>query len=312
MRILLGIALFGLATYLIAGYLLSSLILEPPPRRSTVDSNEALAEGWGYNQDSLLQLLAPPESVTFISSPSELELHAWYFRGAEGARCGAVLAHGITENRANTLKYAAMLRDCGCHMLLFDQRCHGASEGHFLTGSASESDDVLAAHAFLARRAGIAPNQIALIGESWGASAVLVAAAKTNDIAFVLADSPFTSWHDAIVQRADKQYGTWLRLLLPATYAWVEWRTGVDMNFAAPREAAAKISVPTLLMHVASDTVTPAFHSREIAAQLDSTLGGVRILSWPAWHAHGALYDPVAYRTIVDSFLLHKGVEWCH
>lgn len=307
---LIGGALALAALYVAAGYPLSSPMLAGE-RRTVAASNAALRDGWGYDQDSLLRLLPTPEEVSFPSSTAGLTLRGWYIPGVDSADCGIVFAHGITENRANPLKYATLLADCGCAMLLYDHRGHGASDGEYLTGGYYESRDVLAAQRYLVSRSGVAPTRTAFVGESWGASAVLLAAAQTDSVAFVLADSPYTSWRDAIVQRADKQYGTWLRVFLPSAFAWAGYRADTDVDAASPRDHAAEITTPTLLVHSASDTITPPSHSRAIAAQLDPRVGGAVVLDWGAWHAHNALARPEAYRALVDSFLRAHDVDIC-
>lgn len=305
--ILIGAVVF----YLGVGFVLSGLITATPPRRTVQVSHAALQEGWGYDQDSLLRSLPPPREVSFPSATEDLTLRAWWFEGRDSAACGFVMAHGITENRANMIKYAYLLRDCGCDMLLFDHRGHGASDGDYLSGSYYESEDVLQAERFLAKHSGIDPFRIALIGESWGAAAVLVAAAKTDSIAFVLADSPYSSWRDAIVQRADKDYGKWLRTFLPGAFLWIRLRTGARARDASPVAFAHEIKVPTLLIHGKTDTITPYTHSERIAAELNPALGKAVVLDWGAWHAHNALERPEEYAAIVEAYFEERGVWYC-
>ncbi len=309
-RYIFGGVLIFIIFYIGIGYALSTLILRGE-RRTVPRSNEALLRGWGYDQDSLLRLLPQPREVEFASSTPELTLRGWYIAGADSARCGLVFAHGITENRANPLKYATLLRNCGCAMLLYDHRGHGASDGDQLTGGYYESRDVLAARDYLADEARLPHRRIGLVGESWGAAAVLLAAAQSDSLAFVLADSPYTSWRDAITQRADERYGPWLRAFLPAAFAWTNWRASTDVDAASPLGAAARIRVPTLIVHSTADTITPPAHSVAIGKQLDPAVGGTVLLDWGAWHAHNALLRPVAYRRVLDSFFVAHHVPFC-
>ncbi len=297
--------------YLAVGFYLSGLILATPPRRTVQRSHEALREGWGYDQDSLLRLLPRPAEVSFPSATAGLTLRGWWFEGRDSAACGFVMAHGITENRANMIKYAAMFRECGCDMLLFDHRGHGASDGEQLTGSFYESEDVLQAKRFLARHSEVDPFRIGLVGESWGAAAVLVAAAKTDSIAFVLADSPFSSWRDAIVQRSDRDYGKWLRTFLPGAFLWVRLRSGARPRDASPVAFAKDIVVPALLVHGKTDTITPYAHAERIAAAMDPDIGRAEIVDWGAWHAHNALARPGEYRAIVEEYFAGREAWFC-
>ena len=300
------------ALYLAIGYFFSGLIVATPPRRDTPTSNQALAEGWGYDQDSLLRTLPAPREVAFPGATPEVTLRAWLFDGRAGAGCGFVMAHGITENRANVAKYLTLFEDCGCAMLAFDHRGHGASDGDALTGSYYESRDVLAAQAFLAEEAGLARGDIALVGESWGAAAVLGAAAQAGDsVAFVLADSPFASWREAIVQRGDKQFGSWVRLFMPGAFLWVRLRTGARPREASPEMFADRIARPTLIMHGVGDTVTPYWHAERIGERMDTSVGRVELLDWGAWHAHNALARPAEYRSIAEAYFRERGAWFC-
>ena len=299
------------ALYLAVGYFFAGLITAPPPRRDTPTSNRALLDGWGYDQDSLLRTLPSPREVAFASSTPGVTLRAWLFDGRAGADCGFVMAHGLTENRANVTKYLRVFEDCGCATLAFDHRGHGASDGEALTGSYFESRDVLAAQAFLAAEQGLALGRIGFVGESWGAAAVLGAAAQTDSVAFVLADSPFTSWRDAIVQRGDKQFGKWVRLFMPGAFLWVRLRTGARPREASPLALADRISRPTLLLHGIGDTVTPYTHSERIVERMAPGVGQAEILDWGAWHAHNALARPGEYRAIVEAYFRERGVWFC-
>ena len=301
----------AIVLYVGIGYLLSNLILYPAERRSIAESSRVLKERFHYDQDSILQYLPQPAEVSFASSTSGLKLRGWLFAGVDTADCGIVMAHGITENRANTLKYAGVLADCGCAMLLYDHRAHGSSDGEYLSGGYFESADVLAAQHWLSDSLDIPLERIGLVGESWGAAAVLLAASQSDSIAWVLADSPYMSWRDAIVERGDKLYGRWLRIFMPGTFAWVRMRSGARVREAAPRDRASDISVPTLIVHSAVDTITPPSHSVEIGRELDPHWGKVEILDWNAWHAQNALARPAAYRQLMERHFDRFGHWFC-
>ena len=305
------VLLVAAVIYLAIGYFFSGLILAPSPRRSIAKSHQALREGWGYDQDSLLRELPAPREVEFTGATEDVTLRAWLFDGRGGTDCGFVMAHGITENRANVTKYLHLFEDCGCAMLAFDHRAHGASDGEHLSGSYYESRDVLAAQAFLAAEKSLDLRDIAFVGESWGAAAVLVAAAQTDSVAFVLADSPYMSWRDAIVQRGDKQFGKWVRFFVPGAFLWARLRTGAKPREASPVRFADQITRPTLLMHGVGDTVTPYWHSERIMERMDTSVGRAEIVDWGAWHAHNALERPGEYRSIVEAYFRERGVWFC-
>jgi len=201
-KILLILLVLAGLFYVGLGYYFSSLILATPPRRTTEVSHSKLMEGWGYDQAALEAQLSRPREVEFPSVTEGLMLRGSLYEGADSVNCGLVMAHGITENRANMLKYASILEDCGCDMLLYDHRGHGKSDGNQLTGGYLEGKDVLEAVKFLQQEKGLSPKQIGLIGESWGAAAVLIAASQNDELGFVLAESAYSSWGDAITSQS--------------------------------------------------------------------------------------------------------------
>lgn len=308
--ILLLLVIVGLS-YVGLGYYFSSLILATPPRRTTEVSHSELMKGWGYDQAALEAGLSTPREVEFPSVTEGLILRGSLYEGADSLDCGIVMAHGITENRANMFKYASILENCGCDMLLYDHRGHGKSDGDQLSGGYYEGKDVLEAVKFLQKEKGLSPKQIGLIGESWGAAAVLIAASQNDELAFVLAESPYSSWDDAIQFRANKQFGSWISAFLPIAYTLVEWRGNTDMEGASPKDAASEINIPTLLVHSSTDTITPPSHSLVIAEALNPQWGKAKILDWNVWHAHNALARPAAYKQMLLDHFRSFGVELC-
>ena len=304
------VALIGLG-YAGLSYYFSNLILETPPRRTSEVSHSELMKGWGYDQAALEDALPVPKEVEFASVTEGLTLRGSLYEGADTVACGFVMAHGITENRANMLKYASILEDCGCDMLLYDHRGHGKSDGDQLTGGYYEGKDVLEAVKFLQKEKGLSPKQIGLIGESWGAAAVLIAASQNDQLGFVLAESPYSSWNDAIVYRANKQFGSWVKIFIPMAYTFVEWRANTTMEGASPEKAARDIAIPTLIVHSSIDTITTPDHSQRIAAALNPRWGELKILEWNAWHAHNALARPKEYKEMVTNHFASLGVQLC-
>ncbi|MFK8055263.1 MAG: alpha/beta hydrolase [Saprospiraceae bacterium] len=308
---LLITVLFLVLAYIGLGYYFSNLIIATPPRRTTEVSHSELMKGWGYDQAALEAGLSTPREVEFPSVTDGLMLRGSLYEGADSVDCGIVMAHGITENRANMFKYASIFEDCGCDMLLYDHRGHGKSDGDQLTGGNYEGKDVLEAVKFLSKEKGLSPKQIGLIGESWGAAAVLIAASQNDELAFVLAESSYSSWGDAIQYRANKQFGSWISVFLPIAYTLVELRADTDMDGASPKDAASEIKIPTLLVHSSTDTITPPNHSITIAKELDPQWGKATILEWNVWHAHNALERPAAYKEMVISHFGGYGVQLC-
>jgi len=106
-----------------------------------------------------------------------------------------VLAHGLSQTRADLLAEARVLRDAGYGVLLFDLRAHGESQGETSTWGDKERLDVRAALDFARARPDVDPERVALVGFSIGSAAVAEVAAKDARVRAVVLLSPFnTLW----------------------------------------------------------------------------------------------------------------------
>ena len=74
------------------------------------------------------------------------------------------------------------------------------------------------------------------------------AGATDKDVAFIVSDSPFQDWNAAVLERAIRDYGSWISLFVPTIKAIIKLRAGVNFNDADTRAAAANIK-PLLVSH---------------------------------------------------------------
>jgi uncharacterized protein len=129
----------------------------------------------------------------WFASADGTRLHGWYVP-QEHARATVLYCHGNGGNVALWGDAARALHDrVGVSVLLFDYRGYGRSEGK--PSEAGILADARAARAWLARREGIAENQIVLMGRSLGGGVAVDLAANDGARALVL-ESTFTSLPD--------------------------------------------------------------------------------------------------------------------
>lgn len=121
------------------------------------------------------------------------KLHGWYVPHDQ-PRAVVLFAHGNAGNlshRADRLLH--LNRSLRVAVMIFDYRGYGRSEG--APNEAGVLADARAARRWLAERAGIAEDQIVLLGESLGA-AVMVDLAATDGAAGLILEHAFTSLPD--------------------------------------------------------------------------------------------------------------------
>ncbi len=155
----------------------------------------------------------------------------------------AVLTHGLWRGALEIEHVGAMLRDLGGEVLLLELRNHGYSGKAAFTFGLNESNDVLAAVAFVRARAELQDVPLVLFGVSLGSAATALAAPKVEHLAALVLDAPI----DSIGAVADRMIGSGgggrrRRAFMP-DWAWPQLRvafsfwSGVSIDRIAPKEA---------------------------------------------------------------------------
>ena len=200
------------------------------------------------------------EDVT-ITTDDGLKLAAWLV-----PRPGApavILLHGYPADKADMLPIAAGLVP-RFTVLLLDQRYFGRSEGRLTTLGFRERRDLERAVDFLAAR-GLGP--VGVFGFSLGGAVALLAAAEDPRIRAAAAYAPF-----ADLTLLGHELYAWLWLLkypfVGMTRVWARLFLGHDITRPAPVEAAARLTIPVLLIASREDEQIPFVHAERLRAAL--------------------------------------------
>lgn len=191
-----------------------------------------------------------PAEVVRFQSLDGINLKGWWIpaSGPTGtaARGTVVVAHGSGDNRSAMLSRSKFLAANGYNAFPIDLRAHGESDGRFMTPGYLEALDILGA-VDEAKRHG-AQGPFIVFGHSYGAVAALWAAARSPEIAAVVADGAFLTPEDVTVHGAqivirDPNSSFWekfgMRLIArlvesPASLRFAYWamyvRTGVHVT----------------------------------------------------------------------------------
>ena len=202
------------------------------------------------------------ESISFPARAG-LILRGWYISAPNSERA-IIICHGYSSDCSPDLVYAPLLHAVGYHLLFFDFRGHGASDGDYSSLVYFERDDVLAALDYLRAR-GI--SRVGLLGFSMGGAVALATAPLSPLVVGVISDCTFAElWH--ITRQAVRRHGMpepfalvagWLIVLLASI------RLHANLFSADPVRWIGKIAPrPVLIMHGVADADVPVAEAREL------------------------------------------------
>jgi len=288
--------------YGIAGYLCTASLIGENPR-------------WrGINRGP--ESLGLKGEVVSLRSTDGISLKAWWMPSAGSARANVIIAHGVDHTRQVMLPRAAFLVRGGYNVLALDLRGHGESAAQYASPGYLESRDVLGAIRYVRDRGEHAP--IILLGLSYGAAAVVLAAAQSGDVAAVIADGVFPSGAAAFENMTrgiagNRKMNAVLRAAafiascpgIPTSAALVYYaRTGVwlgpDLLNVLPY--AAQIRVPVLFISGTRDWIVPTDQVRKVMAVVPSDRKSLVTITG-AQHDTTFSTAPMLYQSAVLSFL---------
>jgi pimeloyl-ACP methyl ester carboxylesterase len=288
--------------YGIAGYLCTASLIGENPRW----------RGINRGPDSL----GLKSEVVSLRSTDGISLKGWWLPSPGSARANVIIAHGVDHTRQVMLSRAAFLVRGGYNVLTLDLRGHGERAAQYASPGYLESRDILGAIQCVRHRGEHAP--IVLLGLSYGAAAVVLAAAQSEDVAAVIADGVFPSGV-AVFENINRgiarnpRMNPGLRAVafiatcpgIPTAAALVYYaRTGVwlgrDLLNVLPY--AAQIRVPILFISGTRDWIVPTDQVRKVMAAVPS--GRKSLITIPdAQHDTTFSTAPAQYENAVLSFL---------
>lgn len=138
------------------------------------------------------------EEVT-INPEKSLSLKGWFVKAqGSGATTGEkrpaiVISHGLGASKSDFTDFSAELSRRGYHVLLYDFRGHGESQGRRTSLGYLEQKDLLAAVDYVKQREDVQEDGVGLYGFSLGAAVSIMTAARHKNVRAVVSDSSYTS-----------------------------------------------------------------------------------------------------------------------
>lgn len=202
--------------------------------------------------------------ISFNGEDTSVILKGWLFESRKSDR-GIILVHSYGNNRLQFgIKTVDLIKEFinkGYNVFTFDLRDSGESDGKDTTLGFSEKEDVLAAIRYMRRQGS---EHITLMGFSTGASASILAAAESESVDAVIADSPYADLKTYL----SKSLGKWTHLPsfpFNQTIALAMEVSGIDYAKASPVNVLTAEKPPhMLLIHGQEDPLIPVENSIEI------------------------------------------------
>ena len=204
------------------------------------------------------------ERAVEFTSRDGVVLRGTFAPGVPGASA-VVLVHGRGDSRRRLVPWARELASRGAHVLRFDLRGHGVSEGVAVTFADREPDDVEAALAWLAAQPGV--GALHALGVSMGGGATLAAVARRSlPVASTVALAPATDYRP-LVERSlppfEPLHGLARALVRGVTHGLGN-RSPLELT---PADAVARAGeARVLVIHSRSDTTIPASMTEALVA----------------------------------------------
>lgn len=246
------------------------------------------------------------ERVQFVTIDG-LTLTGWFVPSsvANKKSPAIIFCHGLGANKSDFTDMAKPISERGFHVLLFDFRGHGESEGGRSSFGYEEMQDIEAAIAYLKRRSEVDAERIGAFGFSMGGAAAIMAAEKNDEIKALVADSSYTSLKDQGLGLLESAYGS---IMKPLIYPML-WTYRLYFNIPAeevsPINSISGISTrPVLIIGGEEDEQMPSSDAKRLYA----AAGEPKTLWLIPGAVHGGtLYSAGAeyHKRIGDFFFTH-------
>lgn len=268
-----------------------------------------IAKYWGTSFEAEMEKMPQGNSFT-VETFDGLQLKGTYFTIYDSSNCAIILAHGWGAIWADMLKYVPVFSTCNCDLIFYDHRVHGASEGQYATGGIKESKDLWSITNWVKETKGYELANIGWMGSSWGAATAIIAGTESENVGFIMADSPFQDWNSAVFERARRDYGSGINLIAPGVMQVVNLRAGVNYKNGSPVNVVSKVEEPILLIHSQGDLQTSSTQSVNISKNLDSSNSTFIHTEWGNDHVMDVINNTTDFQMIVHDFIRRKAPQF--
>lgn len=213
----------------------------------------------------------------------------------------AIICHGHTWNRINSLKYADIFYNKGYNLIIYDHNYFGESQGEFCTLGYYEKHD-LSSVIDLARQRFGDDAFVALHGESMGAVTVLSLLGLRGDVGLVVADCPFSNTGMYYREFYEHMFHLSSFPVVEFSNLLSKRRYGYDFDKCNPIDDVRQSDVPICFIHGKSDHFIFPHHSVDMYNVCKNSLSELHLVA-DAGHARSYFVNHEAYIKTVEEFI---------
>jgi fermentation-respiration switch protein FrsA (DUF1100 family) len=191
-----------------------------------------------------------------VNATRDAVLAGWFIPAKTS--CAVIIAsHGVADSKNGILAYLVPYIEAGFSLAVYDLRHHKDSTGKYCSLGYWESRDLLCITEYV--QVHFADGQpICYWGFSLGATVSLMAAARTDTITAIIAQSPFVSIHQVVAHYAMQFYHLPPWPFVSIALRFMEWITRADTREVNICRIAGKLAdMPVLLIGSPDDTQVP-------------------------------------------------------
>lgn len=241
-----------------------------------------------------------PKSEVLIPSPFGYSLKTVITEPYENNRY-IIIAHGVTENKMNSIKYMNLFLERGFNTVIYDHRRHGESGGKTTSFGHYEKFDLKAIVDWLRKEKG-ADLLLGIHGESMGAATMLLYAGLLEDGAdFYIADCPFSDFKELLSYRIKSDIKLPPALILPIADFFLRLREKYSIKQVSPIAVIENIQKPILFIHSEKDDYILPSMSQDL---YDRKKGPKKLyIASHGVHAQSLNENREEYEKAIDEFL---------
>ena len=237
----------------------------------------------------------------WIESYDGLKLHG-HWVAAKNPVGTVLLVHGYRSTKLVDFGVAFdYYHEKGLNLLIPDQRCHGKSEGKYITFGIKESRDMLSWILYHNNAFGEYP--VLMSGMSMGATTVMLTAGEMlpENVCGVIADCGFTSPKDILSSVFKDKTHLPAAPTLWAADLFTRLFAGFSLNEKSTEESLSRTRLPVLLIHGTADRFVPCEMTKRSFAACSAPKK--LLLVEGAGHGVSFLKDHERYTAYVEEFL---------